>query len=211
MKRKAPGTLPNPQWLLDHGYGGLVQTMRGRPEAFAHIEQKRDKSRRTHPEEWVSTAKELAKKHGKIPTRTWLRGHGYGALALAMYKRPELFKRIKQERHQVPDWVSVADRLVKQHGKLPNPGWLEAHGYDGLCKKVRICPELFTHIGQERKRGRKTRSEEQVVIAERLAKKHGMVPNRSWLRKHGHSALYSAMRRHPALFVHLEQKSLWTP
>ena len=40
-KRMAPGVLPSPKWLKEHGYGGLVRAMQRHPEAFAHIRQHR--------------------------------------------------------------------------------------------------------------------------------------------------------------------------
>ena len=40
---KKCGTLPNPRWLRDHGFGGLCQAMSKHPEAFANASQKRHK------------------------------------------------------------------------------------------------------------------------------------------------------------------------
>jgi hypothetical protein len=38
-KRMAPGVLPSPKWMKEHGYGYIVRAMQKHPEAFAHIKQ----------------------------------------------------------------------------------------------------------------------------------------------------------------------------
>lgn len=38
-KRKAPGMLPSPKWLKEHGYGELVKVMQKHPKDFSHIRQ----------------------------------------------------------------------------------------------------------------------------------------------------------------------------
>jgi len=58
LAEKIGGILPNPQWLLTHGYGALHVTIWKHPELFKHIKQMRKHSR--SPEELLPLAEKLA-------------------------------------------------------------------------------------------------------------------------------------------------------
>ena len=65
-------------------------------------------------------------------------------------------------------------------------------------------PEAFAHIPQDRKR--KT-LDENVALAEQLAKEHDKLPGPGWLQAHSYSGLCSVMRSHPEAFAHIPQDS----
>jgi len=203
--RKAPGILPNPQWLNDHGYGGLRQAMLKYPEAFAHIKQRK---MLRPPQEWVPIAEKLAKHHkGVLPCVRWLERNGYGALTLAMRLHPLLFTHLQQEDkggRTADEWVPIAERLAAQNGgTLPCGQWLRQHGHGGLAQAIYNRPELFLHVPQQSEKGRTP--QEWVAVAEKLAGEHGgTLPTA--LTKNGYSGLDTAIRKHPHLFSHIPQK-----
>ncbi len=116
MRRKLHGILPNPGWLVAHGYNGLYCVMHKHPEAFAHITQ--DKRFKTLAE-YVHTAEQLAEQHGKLPNCRWLQTNGYSGLYQVMQKHREAFAHVTKTKKTLAEWVRLAERLVKKHGKLP--------------------------------------------------------------------------------------------
>jgi hypothetical protein len=183
---------------------GLYAMMKYRPELFAHIKQEQVRYR---PEEWVSVAEKLAKEHGTLPCGNWLKKNGHSGLVSAMRCRPELFSHIKQEKvgKNPEEWIPIAEKLEKEHGTLPCGAWLEKNGYSALYQAMRKRPELFAHIKQEKKVGKKP--EEWIPIAERLEKEHGTLPCVDWLCENGYSGLNYVMKKHPGWFAHISQES----
>jgi N6-adenosine-specific RNA methylase IME4 len=148
------GKLPSRGWLLANGCDGLYQAMWAHPERFAHIQRER----KYHtPDEWVSVAERLARKHGRLPSPGSLQAYGYRGLYDAMRAHPKRFAHIQQEHKlRTPDeWVSVAERLARKHGKLPSPGWLQANGYNWLYRAMWAHPEKCAHIQREHCRNRR--------------------------------------------------------
>jgi hypothetical protein len=146
------GTLPSIGSLQLNGYGGLASVIRNNRYAFQHLTLE---VKRRLPQAWVSIADELARRHdGTLPNMQHLRNTGYGGLATAMHNHPELFRHITQDvKRRVPaEWVIVADKLVAQHGQLPNYQWLVDCGYRALCEALRVHPELFQHIIKTKQR-----------------------------------------------------------
>jgi len=171
------------------------------PEAFAHIQQ--DRKHRTL-DEAVSVAECLARKHGNLPCRHWLRHNGFSWLRDAMWAHPEAFAHIQQDRRKYrtsDEWLSVAEGLARIHGKLPCRHWLRHNGFIGLVTAMRRRPDLFVHIDQESKKDRTPA--DWVPDAERLVKAYGKLPNHGWLKRNGYNGLYYAMRKHPRLFAHI--------
>ncbi len=161
---KEHGTLPHPYALVTHGYRSLYEAMRKNPEAFTHITQ--DHKRRALSEnvalaeqlakahgskkgrtvsEHAHTAEQLAKKHGKLPGPGWLVMHGYRGLYQAMWKHPEAFAHVPQNKkvktlevgqktfedlrqvigrttRTLEEWALEAEELATAHGRLPIPG-----------------------------------------------------------------------------------------
>jgi hypothetical protein len=109
-------------------------------------------------------------------------------------------------RRTPAEWVAVAEKLAREHkGVLPNRWWLQQNGYVGLVQCMRKHPRLFRHIKQDVKR---RTSEQTVVLAERLARRHrGVMPNSWWLQQNGYVGLDQCMRKHPRLFRHIKQDS----
>jgi hypothetical protein len=208
--KKAPGILPSPKWLTSHGYHGLYSAMRKHPERFAHIRQRCRVWRTEH--EWVAEAKRLAKQHGMLPEPAWLKNNGYEALYHALRTKPALFARIKQNRkcRHPEQWVPEAERLAKRRGKLPTAVWLAANGYRGLATVLRRQPGLFAHIKREQAPRRRT-PRQWVLEAERLERKHGILPGPGWLRANGYQSLDAAMYLHPKLFAHVKQSKQKRP
>ena len=200
------GTLSNPKWLQQNGYGALAAFIRRHPEAFAHIPQDR---KRQAAEESVPVAERLAAQNGgMLPNPRWLQQNGYGRLDHAMRKRPQLFAHIRQgskKGRRPEEWVLVAKRLMKKDDRLPSPGWLRHNGYGALNDAMRRCPEMFAHIQQEHKL---RVPEEWVSVAERLAKTYGLLPHCGWRQRNGYQRLDAVMRKHPDLFAHIPQKRL---
>jgi len=209
LAKKHDGRLPGDQWRRKNGYSGLSYAMQKHPNLFKHIKQESKKGRT--PQEQVALAEKLAKKHGGVlPNCYWLRKNGYEGLYQIMWKYPRLFRHIKQEskKGRTPqEWVPIAEKLARKHGGvLPNCHWLIKNNHRGLYVAVRKHPSLFKHIKQESKKGRTP--QEQVALAEKLAKKHGgRLPHVAWLQKNGHTGLNCAMRKRPHLFKHIKQEN----
>jgi hypothetical protein len=149
----------------------------------------------------------MKKAPGILPSPGWLQTNGYSGLAAIMRLYPKAFAHIRQDRKHrtATERVVEAERLAKKHGKLPNPKWLEANGYNALNQARRLHPDLFVHIQQSSKRGK--RPEEWVVEAERLAKKYGKLPHPGWLEENGYNGLSQVIRKHPKQFAHIRQES----
>ena len=150
---KKYGKLPSTSWLQKNGYKGLDHAIHRNPPAFGNISQ--DWKGGCTLQEHVVTAQQLAKKHGKLPNRKWLRKTGYHGLLYAMRGHPEAFADIpKESKRRTPDeWVPEAERLMKQHGGvLPCVRWLQTNGHTGLDRAMHKQPRLFAHIPQKRLR-----------------------------------------------------------
>jgi N6-adenosine-specific RNA methylase IME4 len=202
---KKHGKLPHPGWLEDHGFRGLYHFILSHPKLFSHIPQDSKKGRT--PVEWVAIAEKLAKKHGKLPNPKWLEANGLIGLCSCTRNNRKLFTHIPQDRKKrTPlEWVAIAEKLAKKHGKLPYPGWLEVNGFRGLPQCMRQHPKLFSHIPQDSKKGQT--AAQWVVFAEKLAKKHGKLPNPKWLEANVNTGLTHCMRQNPELFSHIPQDS----
>jgi hypothetical protein len=203
-RRKIKGLLPHPEWLAQNGYHGLVTAMRQHPEAFAHIEQSHKRKPLT---EHVQDAKRLAHDHGRLPYPKWLLRNGYSSLHYAMFEHPDAFAGIKQASKKgkcLADHLEDAKRLVCEHGRLPNPWWLETNGYRCLARAMCRHPEAFARIKQLRK----TKSlAEHLQDAKRLVRRHRQLPNPLWLVKNGYNNLYNMMRKYPTAFADIKQAS----
>jgi hypothetical protein len=90
------GLLPSQSWLQKNNHGYVSQLINKYPDLFCHIKQhKRLKS----PDEWVSFAEKLLLCYGGIlPGPYKLKKDGYSGLENAMYKYPEKFIHIKQDK-----------------------------------------------------------------------------------------------------------------
>ena len=159
-------------------------------------------------DEWVKIAERLVKKHGGVlPCQAWLQKHGYSGLAQMICKYSERFSHIKQKKifKTVEEHIADAERLEKEHGGiLPSQKWLRGNGHGDLALSFRSHPKRFAHIKQENLR--KT-VKEHVIDAERLSREHdGVLPNQTWLQKHGYSGLAIVLRKHPKRFAHIEQE-----
>ena len=204
LAKENDGKLPIKLWIHKNGYGGLVGALQVHPELFAHLEQENKNGR--SPEEWVPVAERLAKENGgMVPSYARMK-NGYSGLYAAKYNCPELFAHLEWEKKygKILEWVPVAERLAKENdGKLPRECWMRNNGYGGLGTAMSNHPELFAHLKREDKKHKS--SEEWVLVAEKMAKENGKLPNWTWLRKNGYSGLYSAKYRCPELFAHIKQ------
>jgi len=205
MKRKAPGILPSPTWLISHGYNGLYQDTRQHPQAFAHIQKfKHGRS----VAEWIPIAEELVREHnGALPYQAWLKRNGYLGLAVMLRKHPDNFAHLRQNRkhRSLDDRVLEAQRLANTHGGvLPSSKWLVENGYSGVAEQLRRNPKDFAHIQRLHEWGKTIR--EWVTVAEELAREHnGSLPNPKWLTTNGYSGLYKMLRKNQKLFAHIRQ------
>jgi len=172
LTREYDGVIPSQKWLIENGHGDLVGAIHKYPEMFAHI--KRDKFCK-HVEEHIADAERLAKEHsGVLPNQAWLKGNGYSGLSSAIYKYPERFTHIKQEklRKTVEEYVVDAENLARDHdGVLPCLVWMIKNSHSGLSCVMRKHPEMFVHIKQQQKRPYKT-AKGHVSDADNLAGEH---------------------------------------
>lgn len=111
---------------------------------------------------------------------------------------------INSMRRTLTENVALAEKLAGEHGgMLPSRTWLDANGFTCVVAARQKLPKAFAHI----KQARLVRTlAESVVIAEKLAEEHGMLPNPAWLTANGYSRLRNALRKHPEAFAHLKQK-----
>jgi hypothetical protein len=148
LAREYNGVLPNQKWLKGNGYIGLAAMIWRHPERFAHIKQNSLKGKAI--EEYIADAEGLAKKHdGVLPGQGWLQEHGYDGLSAMIWRHPERFAHIKQEKlyKTVEERVTEAEKLAREYdGILPSWKWLKEHGYGGLASALYRCPEMFAHI-----------------------------------------------------------------
>ena len=205
MKRKTVGILPNPRWLREHGYSGLVQAMRKYPQAFAHIQQLSKRGRTA--EEWLPVAEQLMRNNdGVLPNPHWLYNH-FNGLYQMMQKYPSLFDHIPQarkSRRTLAEWLREAKRLEMEQGVFPGTGWLRTHGYAGLDSAIQRNPMRFARIRRNLKR---CSLDDRVGEAERLAaRSNGSLPNMGWLRKNGYCGLETAMRKYSKAFAHIQRE-----
>jgi hypothetical protein len=199
------GILPNVKWLIDNSYNMLYETMRNYPKKFDHVKQQKIFK---DPEEWAKIAEKLVKNNnGILPNRKWLRENKYSGLDQMIKIYPEKFAHIKQKslkRRTIDEWVSVAEKLVKENnGILPGSTWLRENDYGGLDQMMYKYPDEFSHIKQKRKH---RTIEEWVEIAEKLVKENdGILPRRKWLLKNKYYGLLHAVKRYPDEFAHIKQ------
>jgi len=78
---------------------------------------------------------------------------------------------------------------------LPNSAWLRKNSYGGLDAAMRVRPELFAHIPQER---RAKSPEEQLQLVMQLTENGKKpIPGVCWLQGNGYGGLYKWLYRHP--------------
>lgn len=162
-------------------------------------------SKRQSLEHWISTAERLSAQHGMLPKRGHLRTMHLNGLAHALMNHPEAFAHVPQDiskrtgaRKKVEDHVEEAERLAKEHGKLPNRKWLQQNGYTALDYHLRKRPEVFAHVAQDNKH--RTADEWCRLAVELQNKNDGVLPSTTWLRRQNYGGLISAMRNKPDLF-----------
>ena len=116
--------------------------------------------------------------------------------------------KLPASHRTIDEWIGVAENLAREHGgSLPSRKWLDGNGYCGLRRMIRMHPERFTHIKQEKLR--KT-VEEYVVDAENLARDHGgVLPMQKWLIGNGYSDLASVICRCPERLAHIKQEKFF--
>jgi hypothetical protein len=142
---------------------------------------------------------------GILPSKRWLRAHGYIGLDKAMKAHPAAFAHIRQDkrRRRTQDWVHYAETVAARHGgSLPRQGVLQ-ESYPALYRYKLRHAHLFARIPQARSQLRSC--QEYVALAEQLANAHdGSLPNTAWLQHH-HRNLEAVMRRNPQQFAHIPQ------
>lgn len=143
-----------------------------------------------------------------IPCRSWLTRNGYGALGTRIWKKPELFAHLQQERIYLTDTeiVALAEKLAANNGGLiPNAWWLQRNGYSPVDNKIRKAPHLFSHLKQYRVP--RIAEVDSVTVAEQLAERNnGKVPSHSWLKANGYYGLAQRIYyKQPELFAHLKK------
>ena len=175
---------------------GLLTLASGLCGAMTFRELRKVIGREVHTlEEYVLMAEELAAKErqrgacrmkkslGRVPSPTWLIRNGYGRLRKVMWRYPEAFAHLQQDikprGKSIAAHVRTADRLMKEHGRLPHRAWLIAHGHYGLVGAIQRRPDAFSHIHQENRRGRSIAK--YVEAAERFVRKYGALPQTSSL------------------------------
>lgn len=202
------GILPNQKWLAKNGYNGLQQRIKNNRKAFSHIKQEHRGGKKV--EEWVKIAEDLVKKHqGTLPTSAWLRKNGYCGLSNFIYKYPKKFSHMTQEHRKCKtpnEWIREAEKLAKKNnGILPNVGWLQKNGYDGVSRILYKFPEKFKHLKRDKKS--KIGIDGWVEKAKELAKNHnGILPKQSWLSENGYSSISYSIRKHPEKFKGIKQE-----
>jgi hypothetical protein len=72
-----------------------------------------------------------------------------------------------------------------------------------LIRAIKMHPEAFAHIRQEKKGG--LSPNEWVVVAERLRQEHDVLPSAAWLLKNGYCGLRNALMAYPLLFQHIRR------
>lgn len=143
---------------------------------------------------------------GKIPYGHWLLKNGYVGLLRCKQVHPEFFAHMEQDkRRKTPiEWVKIAEQLATDNGgKLPLVVWLLKNGYNALDLCMRMHPELFEHLGQEKVF---TYPDEWLKIAEKeAADNDGILPNFKTL-DNKYNGLTSCMRSYPKMFEHFKQE-----
>jgi hypothetical protein len=148
------GLLPNPQWLKDHGYRTLASHLYKKPDLFAHIPQGR--LTKTFQEQ-VELAERLAQEHGGVlPSMKWLRENGYRSLSLSIWRYPEHFAHILQDRLVKIKRNDHQERLLQlahnNGGKVPSYTWLMENGYRDIAGYIRKHPTTLLDLGLEQEK-----------------------------------------------------------
>jgi len=149
-------------------------------------------------------AKKKKKAKGVLPSYTWIRKNGLSGLCSYMYKHPEIFEHIDQEKFIkfADEYVKIAEELEKKYGVLPKPKWLKENGHTNLTSCMLRNPLKFAHITQEKSF---KKINEYVKIAEDLEKKYGTMPRYKWLRENGYTNLAACKIKYPERFAHIKQ------
>ena len=134
----------------------------------------------------MPVAEQLEEQYGVLPIQNWLIQNDFIGLNIARKKHPQLFAHIKQNKagRSAKEWVAIARRLEKKHGILPIPSWLCKNGYSGLYAAIRQHPKLFARIKRNNRTERAAKK--WITLAERLERKHGILPLHFWLQRNGY-------------------------
>jgi len=90
---------------------------------------------------------------------------------------------------------------------LPCPSWLQKNSYSGLNAAMRVHPELFAHIPQER---RVKSPEEQLQLVMQLTENGKKpIPHSHWLRGNGYIGLYKWLLKNPEVVEKYGQDRLY--
>jgi hypothetical protein len=174
--------------LTREEYQNLHEAMREHPELFGRMP-------RTLAEH-VRYAEQLAlATTGKLPRRLTPKQ----SANFHNIRRRKTVVCADGTRRTLNEHVRLAKHLaLATTGKLPASKWLHTHGHRNLSQAMRQHPEAFSHSRQDSKKAKTVA--EYVQDAERLARKHGTLPNPQWLHTNGYCGLSQAMRQHPEAF-----------
>jgi hypothetical protein len=158
LARQHKNVLPSMYWLNRHGYRNLVQQIYKYPRLFSGIKQEVSHIKHSPKDYYIPLAAKLARENGGVLQGSkWLQLHGYGGLDQVMRKLPRLFRHIEQQNgrtlykeNRLRKTVSVAEKLARKYGKLPNTGWLTRHGFEFVYRTRSRNPDFFSHIPQDR-------------------------------------------------------------
>ena len=151
------------------------------------------------------------KAEGVLPSQNWLFKKNKKALVWSMYRCPEAFSHISQNKLVKTSkyYIKFAKELIKEHGEIPcrkklfkTPGGKAFYNY--MIKH----PKTFAYMEKEKKRKNKT-SEDHINFAKELIKKYREIPCCSKLIKiYGKKgeAFYCYMLKNPKTFVHFEKE-----
>jgi len=203
---KEHGKMPYDEWLNQNGYRSIVRHKKLMPEKFKHIRQ--DIPRIRGEGRWVKIAETLERKYEKLPSCKWLRENGYGGLYKYLYKYPEKFAHIDQERKRKSTEELIYDIAKVSDGKkLPSYTWLKKNGYKHVLYALRNHPELFEGIEREYGKTKGKCIEEWVKVAIRLSKENNKIlPKDQWLKENGYDGLCKFINSHSSRFKGMKQE-----
>jgi len=232
---KKHGDLPGGYSLNKKGLGNVVSAIHEYHGGFKAVREKLGLEQKVRVgadslEHWKNVKpilKKLVKKHGDLPSDTWLRENGRNDVSIAIHRYHNGFPAVREKlglaqkgrfgKDALRHWENlepILKKLITEHGDLPSSGWFKNNGQSSLAAAIvrhnggfsavrkKLGLEPMRKVGVESPR----HWENLEPVLKKIIEKHGDLPSAGWFIQNKLSGLSSAIIKYHGGFPAVREK-----